>query len=162
VNLSPGVEAVNDWIDAVLVSGDLPRAWSLMAQDFRLAVTQGLIMGVAPERTGDNEFATALADAGPASAAFGPFAESLSAHWSTVYAGLADGFGYLDQSDPLAPGLELVVVVPGTEEREISAGEPVLVHSFIVEFDSERWLVAANARRLPVPGWPPSEKQLLG
>jgi len=62
-------------------------------------------------------------------------------------------------------GVDLELIVFSSEEHvgPYEPGEPLAAHSFITRHVGEgEWVIAANARRMPVPGWPPTEQTLSG
>jgi hypothetical protein len=81
-------------------------------------------------------------------------------HWRQVYASLAAGVAYLGGPEIVGPNMEFVALFEPYYAGE--PDEPTPGHSFIVRHVNGEWLIAANARRLPVPGWPPSEETIPG
>jgi hypothetical protein len=60
----------------------------------------------------------------------------------------------------VAPDLEKVIITGPEHVGEFEAGAQIPAHTFITRFDGEMWIIAALARRLPVPGWPPTERDV--
>jgi EAL domain-containing protein (putative c-di-GMP-specific phosphodiesterase class I) len=83
-------------------------------------------------------------------------------HWQRVYVVLEDGAGVLDQVNLVSVDMELVVLTGPEHIGSFSAGASIPCHSFITRLVDNTWVISALARRLPVPGWPPSERVVEG
>ena len=86
----------------------------------------------------------------------------LTEHWQSVYTRLQDGVGVLQRTEIAGANLELVVLTALEDAGPVTAGVGFLAHQFITRCTGDDWVIAGTARRLPVPGWPPSEDEIPG
>jgi len=83
--------------------------------------------------------------------------------WRNAYRGVLDESGVVNQTNLVAPDMEIVILTPPEYIGRIDGEQPVPVHCFVTRYaESDGWVIAALSRRLPVPGWPPTERQLPG
>lgn len=68
--------------------------------------------------------------------------------------------GVVNQVNTVAPDMEAVVITGPEHVGRFEAGEHILAHTFITRLVGEVWVIAATARRLPQPGWPPTERDV--
>jgi len=110
----------------------------------------------------DDDLAEDLADDETNNPQFTTMLEFLVDRWRTVYADLQGEFGVFDRAFIVGVDMELIILA-GTEYiGEVPAGTPIPGHCFIIRFENDAWKIAALARRIPIPGWPPSEQVVPG
>lgn len=63
---------------------------------------------------------------------------------------------------PVGVDMELVILTEPQHIGYVEANTPMMAHSFIVRRRDHDWVIAALARRLPIPGWPPTEQDISG
>jgi len=86
----------------------------------------------------------------------------LTDHWTAVYSDLEGRPCLVGVTDLVDLDMELVVVTSELFVGEYSTGGQIPAHSFITHWVDGEWRIAATARRLPEPGWPPTERIVPG
>lgn len=158
--LPGGRELIMNWIGRL--HGDRPDRflWEVLDDRLRLALAQGWVLGTVGVRNDDLAEDLAAEDCdGPG---FERMLEWLVQHWRSVYVGLRNGFGWYNQPILVGAGMELVIVTGPEYFGPVVAGQKAKGHCFVTRLDADDWLIAALARRLPVPGWPPTEESIPG
>ncbi|QFZ22736.1 hypothetical protein [Saccharothrix syringae] len=160
-SLPGGLATVLDW--AAELHGDEPgwHLWAVLDGPLRLALAQAWVLNTAG-RVDDRRAAT-LAEANPDSSDAESMLDWYIAHWRRVYDMLAGDFGVFGAPTLVGVDMELVVLVESQHVGYVEAGGPPMAgHSFIVKLRDNDWVIAALSRRLPVPGWPPTEEEIPG
>ena len=94
---------------------------------------------------------------------FADFYSWLVAHYQDVYRDIDGKPCLVGTTEAVGVDLELIAFSSEEHVGTYPPGEPLPAHSFITRHRcGEDWVIAANARRMPVPGWPPSEQELPG
>jgi hypothetical protein len=109
----------------------------------------------------DDDLAEDLAADDSDSPHFATMSEEMVSRWRNSYRVLRAEIGVLCQVNIVGVDMELVVLT-GPEYIGTARENPILAHCFIVRFEDDEWKIAALARRLPVPGWPPKEHAVPG
>jgi len=151
-----GMETVFRWARTALAGRPDPSLWTTLDDRLRLALAQEWVLGTlgAP----DDDLAEDLADEETDNARFSSMLDDLASRWSSVYADLRGEFGVLDRSYIVGVDMELLILAGPEYVGESRAGTPIHAHCFIIRFENDEWKIAALARRIPVPGWPPTEQ----
>jgi hypothetical protein len=159
-SLPGGLATVLDW--AAELHGDTPgwHLWAALDEPLRLALAQAWILNTSGHR--DDRRATALTEPHPSSPDAQDMLDWHIAHWRQVYDLLAGEFGIWGAPTLVGVDMELVVLVEPQHTGYVEAGTPMAAHSFIVRLRDREWVIAALARRLPVPGWPPTSQEIPG
>jgi hypothetical protein len=163
-----GVEVVTEWVDTLYGSSSYDKLWTSLDAPLRLALAQGWVMWIEssnPELVSRDEreaTATQLASENSDHRLFREFQRALIDRWRVVYSMLEPGYGILAQTNIVGVQLELVVLTALEHVGKVEAAQQIPVHSFITRLDGSNWTIAALARRLPVPGWPPPEATVPG
>jgi len=79
-----------------------------------------------------------------------------------VYADLGEAPALVDVTDLVGMDTELVVITAEDFVSDYPAGAHIPAHCFVTRLTDDEWRIAADARRMPVPGWPPTEKSKRG
>jgi hypothetical protein len=94
---------------------------------------------------------------------FERFYSWLVEHYQYVYRAIDGKPCIVGTTETVDVDLELIAFSSEEHVGSYGPGEPFPTHSFITRHVGEgEWIIAANARRLPVPGWPPTERVLPG
>jgi predicted nucleic acid-binding protein len=94
---------------------------------------------------------------------FERFYRSLVAHYQDVYRDIGGKPCLVGATETVGVDLELIAFSSEEHVGTYAPGEPLPAHSFITRHvGGDEWVIAANARRMPVPGWPPTERVLPG
>lgn len=164
-DLPGGVHAVQVWLDAVRADEPSPLLWLLLDDPLRLALAQGWIMqraDVDPNiaRRDRDDLAYALAPRDFQHPLVWVMLADLHRHWQHVYRQVLGDHGVLNQANTVAPDMEAVVLTGPEHVGRFEAGANIPVHTFITRVVGDAWVIAATARRLPQPGWPPTERDV--
>lgn len=164
-DLPGGVQTVWMWLDAVRAEAPSPLLWVLLDDAVRLALAQGWIMHQAdtdPDitRRDRDDLAYALASRDIQHPLAAPMLADLHQHWQQVYALILGGHGVVNQVNTVAPDMEAVVLTGPEHVGRFESGAHILAHTFITRLVGDTWIIAATARRLPQPGWPPTERDV--
>lgn len=155
-----GLSTVLEWARTLHSSEPDRRLWTMLDDDLRLALTQAWTLNTIGHP--DDDLARALA----ASTLEGPLAEEMFAayvkRWRQVYKMLAGDFGIWGSPMPISVDMELVILTDPHHIGCVEANTAVSAHSFVVKRQGDEWVIAALARRLPIPGWPPTEEDISG
>ncbi|WP_239404991.1 hypothetical protein [Frankia sp. Cj3] len=155
-----GYATVAGWINELYNDEPGRSLWTVLDDPLRLALAQGWVWGV-NGRQADDDLAEDLAAYDSDNKQFDEMLAAFVDHWRHVYRGLRKGVGLLRWTMLVGANMELVVL---TSSKYIGAqgSRKIPGHSFVTHLDGDDWLIAATARRLPVPGWPPSEETIPG
>jgi len=161
--ISGGLVAVFAWLGAVRAEETSPVLWLLLDEPMRLALAQTWIMHqfeTDPDiaRRDRDDLAFALAPRHSQHPLAARMLTDLHRHWRGVYAGIAAEFD-VPHVNPVGPDMELVVL-PGPGIGPVQAGVAIPAYRFITRLAGDNWVIAANAARLPQPGWPPTERDV--
>jgi hypothetical protein len=158
-----GTAAVVAWLQELAIEDPGIGLWKVLVDDLRLALAQGWMLSTGeadnPER---NVAAHQLAQEEGVDKDFPEMFDFLIDHWRGVYSEIDGRPCLVSESDLVGVDMELVVVTSEKYAGQYAAGAAIPVHYFITQFVGGQWQIAANARRLPTPGWPPSERSVPG
>lgn len=162
-----GTALVFTWLTEL--AGDEPAVeliWGMLDDPLRLAMAQSWLLGsghVNIDDPGRDEIAEALSAGDGLHPLFAPMYVWLLGHFRQVYSDI-DGLPCLSNvTKAVSVDMELIAVGSEDQVGFHRAGVGVPIHSFITRHvGDDEWAIAANARRLPVPGWPPTERTLGG
>jgi hypothetical protein len=153
-----GLSVAIGWIEGIHSGAPVERLWEPLDDNLRLCVAQAYVLN--SDGMPDAERAAAIAERKSMHPEFQNMMEQTVANWREVYSTLANGVAYLANPEPVGPDLEYLALLEPLYAGAID--QPTPAHSFIVRRVDGEWLIAATARRLPVPGWPPSEQVIPG
>jgi predicted nucleic acid-binding protein len=162
-----GTALVFEWLSRI--ADDNPPVeliWDSLDCPLRLAMVQSWLLWTGAV-TADHPHRDAEADQLSARQSTHPLFETfyswLVEHCQDVY-GAIDGKPCLvGTTETVGVDLELIVFSSEKYVGSYAPGEQIPAHSFITRHVGEgEWVIAANARRMPVPGWPPTEQVLPG
>jgi hypothetical protein len=151
-----GIDAITSWVRTLHEGGSPRSLWTALDDGLRLALAQGWVLYALGEPNDD--VAEDLADEDTDNAQFPLMLGQFANRWRSVYAILKGQFGVLEQSYLVGVDMELVVLTGPEHIGPIRADVSLPAHCFIIRFENDEWKIAALARRLPVPGWPPAEQ----
>lgn len=140
--------------------------WGTLDDPLRLAMAQSWLLNSGHVSINDpdrDQIADRLSAVDGVHPLFGRMYEQLLQHLRHVYSDI-DGKPCLsDVTEVVSVDMELIAVSSEDQVGIHPAGAAVPMHSFFTRHVAgDDWVIAANARRLPVPGWPPSERTLEG
>jgi len=154
-----GANTVIAWLGLVYGAADADLTlWRMLDDPLRLSLAQGWVLH--QTKNVDEDLAEDLAADDSNNPEFNLMLEALVEHWRRVYVALSGEIGILQQTNIVGVDMELVVLT-GPEYIGPVRG-PMPAHCFVVRFEDDEWRIAALARRLPVPGWPPTEQVIPG
>ena len=157
-----GTDVVVAWLLG-LGGDDAQRRWSPLDDRLRLCLAQGWLMGTGrADACLRDRRAAALSLTDGTDTDFPAMMSDLTDHWREVYRDLGDRPCLVDVTDVVDLDMELVIMASESFAGEYSAGDQIPVHCFITRLVDGKWRIAATARRLPVPGWPPTEQPVPG
>jgi hypothetical protein len=158
--LPGGHETVTRWISLVHGVATNADLWTCLDDRLRLTLAQGWLLATIGHP--DEDLAEDLAADDSDHELFDAMLSDLVVHWRAVYRALKEGSGLSDRTRLVGAGMELVVLTDPEHVGVIEADTAIPAHCFITRLEADTWLIAALARRLPVPGWPPREEVVLG
>jgi hypothetical protein len=162
-----GSALVLEWLTRIVEAAPPAQLiWKSLDDPLRLAMVQSWLLasGAEPiDESSRDEIAAQLAARDRSHPAFDDFYAALVAHYQKVYGHINGRPCLAGLTEAIGVDMELVAVSSeefvGSHDGEVG----VPAHSFITRhLGDDRWVIAANARRLPVPGWPPTEQVLPG
>jgi predicted nucleic acid-binding protein len=140
--------------------------WGSLDDPLRLATAQSWLLGtgqVAADDAQRDAQAAQLSAHQSTHPLFAQFYSWLIAHYQNVYRDIGGKPCLVGTSETVGLDLELIAFTSEEYVGSYAPGEPFPAHSFITRHVSgHKWVIAANARRMPVPGWPPTEQELPG
>lgn len=158
-----GTALVYSWLKT-LTEPDLdPLFWAALDQPLRLCLAQAWMMnnGYAGSAEHDVVAEQLSRVMSPHALSSRLLADTL-AHMREVYADVGDAPALVDVTDLVGIDMELVVITSEDFVGEYVAGAQIAAHCFVTKLSEGDWRIAANARRLPIPGWPPTEELIPG
>ncbi|SBW22924.1 hypothetical protein FDG2_3315 [Candidatus Protofrankia californiensis] len=155
-----GAATVTRWIRDLYGREPGHSLWVVLDDPLRLALAQGWVLGELGLR--DDDLAEDLAADDSNNRRFGEMLAALAEHWRSVYSTLRHDAGLLKAVNVAGAGMELVVMTAPEHIGRYPEGATIPAHSFVTRLEADEWVIAALARRLPVPGWPPSEQNVPG
>jgi hypothetical protein len=151
-----GLDVVNDWVAELYGPSPGRGLWTSLDDPLRLALAQGWVLYTIGHP--DQAMAEALAQPDSDHPGFEAMLDALVQQWQSIYQALSRGSGVLHRTMVVGVNMELVVLTSPEYIGKYAAGAQIPAHSFITSLtDRGEWIIAALARRLPVPGWPPTE-----
>jgi hypothetical protein len=158
-----GTALVYSWLGALAKPDPGPLFWAALDQPLRLCLVQGWMMNRGFGISSDRDLvAEQLSHAQSTHTLAGKLLADVAQHMREVYADLGDAPALVDVTDLVGVDMELVVVTSEEFAGDYPAGAQIPVHCFVTRLIDGGWRIAANARRLPVPGWPPTEVPIAG
>jgi len=164
-DLPAGLVTVSLWLDNL--SGEVPNPalWILLDQPLRLALAQGWLIwreveDPALRDRNRDDLAYALTPRDAVHPLFESMLRDLHTRWRDGYSSVLTDRGVVGGTDLVAPDLEKVIITGPQHVGVFKAGDQIPAHTFITRLHGEMWTIAALARRLPVPGWPPTERDV--
>jgi hypothetical protein len=152
-----GLDVVNAWVAELYGPSPGRGLWASLDDPLRLALAQGWVLYTVGHA--DQARAAALARPDSDHPDFEAMLNALIQQWQSVYEALRQGSGVLHKTMLVDANMEVVVLTSPEYVGTYSAGDQIPAHSFITRLmDDGEWIIAATARRLPVPGWPPTEE----
>ena len=164
---SSPVAAQPSWLTRIAESDPpVEVVWGSLDGPLRLAMVQSWLLDTRQAEDVDLQRDT-LADQIAASNSTHPLFEEfyswLVAGYQNVYSDIDGRPCLVGTTETVGVDLELVVSTSEEYVGSYSLGGSIPAHSFITRHVSDgNWGIAANARRLPVPGWPPTEQVIPG
>ncbi len=155
-----GAATVTRWIRDLYGREPVRCLWVVLDDPLRLALAQGWVLGESGLR--DDDLAEDLAADDSNNRRFGDMLAVLAEHWRSVYTTLRHGAGLRKAVNVVGADMELVVMTAPERIGCYPDDATIPVHSFVTRLEADDWVIAALARRLPVPGWPPSEQNVPG
>lgn len=162
-----GTGLVAEWLRRIAdVKPPVELVWGSLDDPLRLAMAQSWLLGAGrvaaddPLRATHAEQLSARVSTHPR---FDRFYSWLIAHYKDVYSTIDGKPCLIGATETIGVDLELILFTSETYVGTVEPGDQVPGHSFITRHVGDgEWVIAANARRLPVPGWPPTEQTLPG
>jgi len=162
-----GSGTVFAWLDTLCGESPYDRMWQWLDDNLRLVYAQQWLLGPGAAFIGTaGREAAALERAVPLPSVL-DFEDMLGAyveHWRGVYADLKCKPCLVVGINELV-GVDMEMVVVTSEEYVGEYPDPlpgVPAHTFLTRLIDDEWFIAANSRRLPRPGWPPTEEKIPG
>jgi len=165
--LGGGTELVFEWLTRIAETNPpVELIWGSLDDPLRLCMVQSWLLGTG-EVTADDPRSDAGAKQLSARESTHPLFERfyrwLVAHYQHVYRAIDGKPCIVGMTETVGVDLELIAFGSKEYVGSYGPGEAFPAHSFITRHVGEgRWVIAANARRMPVPGWPPTEQILPG
>lgn len=153
-----GVDTITCWVRLVREGGSSRSLWTTLDDRLRLALAQGWVLHVLGGP--DDDVAEDLADEDTDNPHFPAMIDFFVRRWQSVYAILKGRFGVFERSYLVGVDMELIVLTGPEHIGVVKADMEIPAHCFIIRFENDEWKIAALARRLPVPGWPPTEQDV--
>lgn len=144
-----------------LRDADGDALWFALDDNLRLCFAQGWLMTTGRDEVGKRDKRAAALTRG-VHKLYPRMLQYLLEHWRHVYGDLGYKPALIDATDLVGPDMELVMFTSDEFAGPYSAGGQIPAHSFITHYVDGTWKIAATARRLPVPGWPPTEQEIAG
>lgn len=162
-----GTALVFEWLTRIAEPNPpVELIWQSLDDPLRLANAQTWLLAtgaVADDDAHRDAQAAQLSARDSTHPLFGQFYRSLVAHYQDVYRDIGGQPCLVGTTETVGIDLELIVFSSEDHVGTYAPGESFPTHSFITRHTGgEDWVIAANARRMPLPGWPPSEQALPG
>jgi predicted nucleic acid-binding protein len=162
-----GTALVFEWLTRIAEPNPpVELIWGSLDKSLRLANAQSWLLAIGEVTADDAErdaHAKQLAARESTHPLFGEFFTALVAHYKEVYSAVDGKPCLVGTTETIGVDLELVMFTSEEHVGPYEAGEAFSAHSFITRHvGNGEWVIAANARRIPVPGWPPTEQVLPG
>jgi predicted nucleic acid-binding protein len=162
-----GTGLVFNWLTRIAAPNPPAEViWGSLDTPVRLAMAQSWLLATSHVTTDDPQRDTvadqlsALPSTHPL---FDEFYGWLVAHYQHVYRAIDGKPCLVGATETVGVDLELIMFASEEHVGPYEAGVPLPVHTFITRHVGDgQWVIAANARRMPVPGWPPTEQVLPG
>jgi len=154
-NFLSSADVVSFWAEG-LYGGGVRDLWKALDPELRLAIAQAYILR--SDGPPDDRAATALAARDSQDWHFKKMITEVSWSWRRVYVGLSDGVVFPEEAMRVGADMEHVAAYGREGAGSAQTGEWAKPHSFITRYnDGYGWLIVATGRKLPIPGWPPTE-----
>jgi predicted nucleic acid-binding protein len=162
-----GTALVFEWLTRIAETNPpVELIWGSLDDPLRLCMAQSWLLGTGeitadhPQRDAQAEQLAARKSTHPL---FEQFYRWLVAHYQNVYSAIDGKPCLVGATETVGVDLELIGFASEEYVGSYEAGQPFPAHTFITRHVGEgKWVIAANARRMPVPGWPPTEQVLPG
>ncbi len=162
-----GTAVVFEWLTRIAdANPPVELIWGSLDDPLRLAMAQSWLLGTGevtaddPQRDFQAQQLSARKSSHPM---FEQFYSWLVARYQSVYRAVDGKPCLVGTTEAVGVDLELIAFSSEGYVGSYGPGEPLPAHSFITRHVGEgEWVIAANARRMPVPGWPPTEQVLPG
>ncbi|MCA0295236.1 MAG: hypothetical protein LCH96_07995 [Actinobacteria bacterium] len=158
--LGGGTPVVYRWLVG-LRDEEPAQLWADLDENLKLCFAQAWLMNNDRAKPGRREARAAALVSGDHKW-FGQMLEDLTEQWRHVYRDLNYEPAIIAASDLVGPDMELVMVTSDEFAGDYPAGARIPAHSFITHYVGREWKIAATSRRLPLPGWPPTEQVIEG
>lgn len=155
-----GTAVVYRWLTS-LRDPDETELWSALDHNLRLCFAQGWLMTTGrddPKKRNKRAASLARGD----HKLFAKMVRDMVEHWRHAYRDMNFEPALIGATDLVGPDMELVMFTRDEFAGPYSAGARIPAHSFITHYVEGAWKIAATSRRLPVPGWPPTEQEVSG
>jgi hypothetical protein len=160
VTLPGGLSVVSRWVADLYHARNGRVLWCVLDDKLRLALSQGWILDALDQV--DDVLAASLSVEDSTSRHFDTMLDDLIVSWRSAYEMIREDFGVWCDTTFVGVDMELVVLTSPEHSGYHPAGAAIPAHSFITRLRGHEWKIAALARRLPVPGWPPTEETIPG
>lgn len=144
-----------------LKNPDGAELWDALDENLRLCLAQGWLMTTGRDDVEERDNSAAALIRGQHKL-FAEMIQDLAIHWRRVYRDLNYEPALVGATDLVGLDMELVMFTRNEFAGPFSAGARIPAHSFVTHFVDGVWKIAATARRMPVPGWPPTEQEIAG
>lgn len=162
-----GTALVAEWLIRVAEANPpVELIWGSLDDPLRLCMVQSWLLGtgqVTADDPGRDAQAEQLAARNSSHPLFESFYSWLVAHHQHVYRDIDGKPCLVGTTETVGLDLELISFTFEAYVGSYEEGGAIPAHSFITRHIGEgKWVIAAKARRMPVPGWPPTEQVLPG
>lgn len=161
--MAGGTQLVFAWLEEVVAPKPGMLFWSALDQPLRLALTQAWMMNCGHDVASDrNVSAQQLSEVVSTHPLFAQMLADTITQMRSVYADLDGRPALVGVTDLVALDMELVVLTSNEFAGDYPGGASIPAHCFITRLVEGEWRIAATARRIPIPGWPPTEAIVPG
>ena len=162
-----GTALVFEWLTRIAeVDPPVELIWGSLDDPLRLCMAQSWLLGtgeITPDDPQRDDQATKLAARESTHPKFEAFYSWLVSHYQRSYRAIDGKPCLVGATETVGVDLELISFSSEEYVGTYEAGKPFPARTFITRHVGQgKWVIAANARRLPVPGWPPGEQILPG
>lgn len=160
--MAGGTQLVFAWLEDLVAPTPGMLFWSALDHP-GLALTQAWMMNYGHDVAADrNVNAEQLSEVVSTHPFFAQMLADTITQMREVYADLDGRPALVDVTDLVGVDMELVVLTSDEFAGNYPAGARIPAHCFITRLVEGEWRIAATARRIPIPGWPPTEDTVPG